>query len=146
MYSKRLGFTLIEILVVISILAILLSIVAFSGSEARSTANATVADQDVQQIGLAMQLYLEANNDLPPDATWSDAVDALYPTYLSKRIDVDRWGNAFEYQNNYGGGISSRGSLVCSSGPDGTFDTTDTDLAVYEAGGDDICRFIFDED
>jgi hypothetical protein len=95
---------------------------------------------------LALQLYLEANNALPPDSSWSDAVDALHPTYLSKRTDVDAWGNTYEYRNNYGRGISDLGSMVCSLGPDETLNTGNTELATYEAVGDDICRFIFDED
>lgn len=129
------GFTLIEILVVISMLAILLSIVAFSGDDARATARATVADQDVQQIGLALQLYLQTNNELPA------SIADLYPDYLSKEMSLDPWGNAYEYQNNYGTGS---GSLICSVGPDESIDVG-TDAERYETGGDDICRFIFDD-
>lgn len=146
MNSRHQGFTLIELLVVIGLLALLLTIVVFSGSDARSTANATVTAQDVQQIGLAMQLFLEANNELPADTGWSDVLDDLHPTYLSKRVEEDQWGNSFEYQNNFGGGVANRGSLLCSYGPNGVFDTEDSDLANYEAADDDICRFIFDED
>jgi type II secretion system protein G len=149
MQTKRAGFTLVEILVVISLLGILLSIVVFSGSDARSTAKATIADQDVQQIGLALQLYLETNNELPSTGNrtdWSVAADELYPDYLSKEMVNDAWGNEFEYENNYGGGVVNRGSFICSAGPDGTFVTSPTNISNYEAGGDDICRFIFDED
>ncbi len=145
MNTGRRGFTLIEILVVISIIAILLSIVAFSGTGARSTASATVADQDVQQIGLAMQLYLETNKELPPDSTWTAAVDALHPDYVSKRVDVDQWGNAYEYQNNYSNTGPGSGSYVCSRGPNEVFDSVPASLAGYESGDDDICRFIFDD-
>ncbi len=134
------GFTLVEIIVVVALLSVLLTIVVFSGSDARSTANLTVADQDVQQFNLALQLYAQANDALP--AGLSD----LHPDYLSKDVAADPWGNAYVYQNNYGGGVAGRGSLVCSRGPDGTLDTDDAQLALYEAGGDDICRFIFDND
>jgi general secretion pathway protein G len=146
MRAFKRGFTLVEIMVVITILSILLAIVTFSGSDARDAAKLTVAEQDVQQLVLAIQLYKEANAELPADTSWSITLNALHPDYMSKRIDVDAWGTAFIYQNNYAQGVSGRGSLICSSGPDGTNDTADAELAAYETGGDDICGFIFDED
>lgn len=146
--NLRAGFSLIEILVVISMISILLSVVAFSGNDARSTAKVTVADQDVQQIRLALQLYLETNGELPSESARSDwvaAADELHPDYLSQEIVNDPWGNMYVYRNNYGGGLSGSGSLICSAGPDETF-VSDSSLASYEASGDDICQFIFDED
>ena len=148
MKSTNRGFTLVEIMVVITVLSLLASIIIFSGSTARESAKDTIGQQDVQQLLLALRLYLETNNELPPDTDWATAVsgvNGLYPDYLSQPILVDAWGREFVYQNNYGG-TNNLGSMVCSNGPDGNPDTEDSDLANYEAGGDDICQFIFDED
>ena len=146
MKSRTRGFTLVEIMVVITILSLLASAIVFSGSTARESAKGTIGEQDVQQILLAMQLYLGTKGELPPDTTWETAVDELYPDYLTKRIVEDAWGVPFEYDNNYDTGAIGRGSSICSNGPNGTDETNGSDLAVYQAGGDDVCKFIFDED
>jgi len=57
MYSKRHGFTLIEILVVISILAILLAIVTTSFSSVRVDARDKIRVAEVEQAILALRLY-----------------------------------------------------------------------------------------
>ena len=149
MTTIRFGFTIVELLIVVSIIAILLMIVANSGGETKSLAQVTVAEQDVEQIGLALRLYQEANGSLPSESDRSDwfaAAQELTPTYLSKDMTNDVWGQEFRYQNNFAGGVSARGSFICSVGPNGTFETTDILLQSYQPGGDDICQFIFDED
>jgi prepilin-type N-terminal cleavage/methylation domain-containing protein len=59
---KKKAFTLVELLVVISIIAMLLAILLPSLQKARDNAKATVCKSNMKQISLATALYLENNN------------------------------------------------------------------------------------
>ena len=61
MKSKNRGFTLIELLVVISIISLLSSIILASLSEARVKAKDAALGQNLRQLNLALQLYMEDN-------------------------------------------------------------------------------------
>lgn len=60
------GFTLVELLVVISIIALLMGILIPSLSKAREQAKITVVDTELRQIGLALEVYFENNQKYPP--------------------------------------------------------------------------------
>ena len=63
---RYIGFTLVELLVVISIIALLLSILMPSLQKARNMAGRVVCASNQKQIGLAFQLYSYSNNDYLP--------------------------------------------------------------------------------
>jgi prepilin-type N-terminal cleavage/methylation domain-containing protein/prepilin-type processing-associated H-X9-DG protein len=64
--SKKRGFTLVELLVVISIIALLLSILMPSLQRAREGAKAVVCGNNVRQLGMAWRLYATDNDDWFP--------------------------------------------------------------------------------
>jgi len=63
---KRKGFTLVELLVVIGIIALLISILLPSLNRARETANRVKCSSNLKQIGLAIQLYANENKGAYP--------------------------------------------------------------------------------
>ena len=77
------AFTLVELLVVISIIALLLSILMPSLSKARKQGQAVVCLSNLRQWGLAFALYGNANNDLMPEFTVAREADKSWMTTLS---------------------------------------------------------------
>jgi len=62
-----LAFTLIELLVVIAIIAILAALALPSMGKAKETARATACLSNLRQIGVALQLYVDGNNQRMPE-------------------------------------------------------------------------------
>jgi len=83
------AFTLIEVIVVLAIIAILMSLVYPMYTSISERAKATQDLNNLRQIGLGIQTYLNDNDQiLPATATaWpgTTAAPVLYPKYLSSR-------------------------------------------------------------
>lgn len=63
---KNKGFTLVELLVVISIIAMLLAFLVPAMRKAREQSRFVICKNNLRQIGLAGIMYLQANNDAFP--------------------------------------------------------------------------------
>ena len=69
-HATRRGFTLIELLVVIAIIAILAAILFPVFAKARERANATGCLSNMSQIGKAMMMYADDNEERVMDRWW----------------------------------------------------------------------------
>lgn len=166
MYSKNFkkGFSLVEVLVIISIMGLLVAIFVSTYYSYVEKAKYTRATSDLKVINLAFERYLEDNDDLPPIGTdhcdackisvylmdysqdntesWQQIVDIFNNTnYPFKLPKIDPWGTPYAYDKNYSQPCPAW-TIICSAGPNKLVDTwlCQADNPVVE--GDDICIWI----
>ncbi|TWT36861.1 Type II secretion system protein G precursor [Posidoniimonas corsicana] len=91
----RRGFTLVELLVVIAIIGILISLLLPAVQSAREAARRSQCENNLKQIGLAVQMYHDAKGWMPP-SRWGGSggrvfsAHSLLLPYLEAGNEYDR--------------------------------------------------------
>jgi general secretion pathway protein G len=133
MQRKQGGFTLLEIMIVVSIIVILLGLAISKIGNPTGFAKQTAVRADVQAIGTQLQLYESMNGFYP---TTEQGLQALVtrsdtdpkPTrwyQLFKQVPKDPWGNDYIYRCP--GTKHPESYDLFSAGPDRKPDTADDD-------------------
>lgn len=121
----RRGFTLIEILVVIVVIAILATLVAPNIFKHVDDAKISTTRSQIEMIGSALDAYRLDSSRYPTteeglQALWTppaDAGGAARQPYMRKAVPVDPWGNAYIYLSP--GEVNPQGYDLLSYGADG---------------------------
>ena len=123
---RRSGFTLIEILVVIVVIAILATLVAPNVFQHVGTAKAATAKSQIEMLTTTLDAYRLSNGSYPTSeqglvALWErPAIDppaSWNGPYLRKPVPLDPWNNAYIYV--YPGQQNPNGFDLYSYGADG---------------------------
>ncbi|MCS1408434.1 MAG: Type II secretion system protein G [Verrucomicrobia subdivision 3 bacterium] len=86
---RRLGFTLMELLVVVGIIGILASLLLPALARAKGKANEIKCVSNLRQLGLALQMYADDFNDecppisRSPESNW---IVKLKPYYVNRKV------------------------------------------------------------
>src|SRR5512133_3508253 len=99
------GFTLVELLVVIGIIAVLISILLPSLARARESATNVACLSNLRQMGNAFMMYANENQSKLPVGLWTGWTPA-------PENDQTRW---YQLINPYAGGIGNT-ELTTASG------------------------------
>lgn len=131
--KRQSAFTLLEIMLVISIIVILLGVAVSKLGNTTGVAKGVAVRADIQSIGTQLKLYESINGFLP---TTEQGLNALVtmpsseprPSHwyqLFKEMPKDPWGNNYIYLCP--GRKNPTGYDLYSAGPDRKADTADDD-------------------
>src|SRR5947208_11193475 len=94
---RRRGFTLVELLVVIGIIAVLIGILLPTLGRARESARRTACLSNLRSIGQMLNMYANQNKSFLPLGRWSDTwginhqlYDGTYYTMLGLMVQEQR--------------------------------------------------------
>ncbi len=121
------GMTLIEIMVVITILGLIAAAVGVAVIPQLNDARRRTAALDIEQIQTALKLYYAKKGRLPDTAS---GLSALVEAQALERVPRDPWNNEYVYLNESGKPV------ILSYGADGTAGGEGDDADISSADKD----------
>jgi general secretion pathway protein G len=118
-FRSEKGFTLVELMIVIIILAVLTGIAVPSYMALRNRARESATESEMKNIATALELFQADNEKYPLDTNYPAGLTAA-PGYMDTVPANDSWGTAYAY-------VSADGSTytLTSNGADGLAGGTD---------------------
>lgn len=93
---SRKGFTLIEIMIVLAIIAIMIGLIAPNLFQKPQAARVEAAKVKIQQLGIPLLQYSQVKGNFPGT---EEGLEALVTEGMAKKKDIlDPWGNPFGYR------------------------------------------------
>lgn len=129
-FRGRKGFSLIEVMVVVVIIALLASIVGINVKSYRDKASQKKARADIAVLVTAVKSFYADNGRYP---TANEGLAVLAPEYVDQ-VSLDPWGNAYQFEVP-----GSEGAFdIISFGADGAEggEGIDQDLTNWNANGE----------
>ncbi|MSR57926.1 MAG: DUF1559 domain-containing protein [Planctomycetaceae bacterium] len=108
--SARCGFTLVELLVAISIIAILMALILPAVMSARAASRRTQCQNNLRNIGLAMTNVAESARRFPASGNWGHHTQNDYNPYHSWVVDLLPWVDRQDVFNKWNFDQSSLGA------------------------------------
>ena len=132
-YRSKRGFTLMEMIIVLSIIALLMGLVIMNLGGVQDVAKIKKAKADIIAFKIALSTYQMQTGVLPTTdqglkALWEKPTTDPIPDQWHRIMDeevVDPWGHPYKYQNP--GKHNPDGYDIYSTGEDGQ-DGTDDDI------------------
>ncbi|MDZ7618784.1 MAG: DUF1559 domain-containing protein, partial [Patescibacteria group bacterium] len=107
--KKRLAFTLVELLVVITIIGILIGLLLPAVQSAREAARRMQCSNNLKQIGLALHLHHEQRGYFPPGHFWPesnlgncDGAEATWVTYILPYLEQIALYDNINWKGSFG--------------------------------------------
>lgn len=122
---KNSGFTLVELMVVISIIAVLAAIVGYNVLGSVDEGNKAAAKAQMKQFDTALVAYKIKFKKFPESLDQLINPPSGDPIMNAKEIPLDPWGNPYQYQLE-----GSRKYVIISLGADGAAGGTDVDADI----------------
>jgi prepilin-type N-terminal cleavage/methylation domain-containing protein/prepilin-type processing-associated H-X9-DG protein len=85
--GKRRAFTLIELLVVIAIIGVLIALLLPAVQKVRQAANVTKCKNNLKQIGIALTMYVDTNDQFPLDSDHVTDYDKAWVNTLKPYLE-----------------------------------------------------------
>jgi prepilin-type N-terminal cleavage/methylation domain-containing protein/prepilin-type processing-associated H-X9-DG protein len=113
--TNKKGFTLVELLVVISIIALLLAMMVPAMRRAKEQANSIVCKSNFRSYGLAGAMYLQSNdNAFPHPKVCIDGRDTFTDAYLAIHPKSCRWhDDGVNPQGPFWPYLKAKGAHIC---------------------------------
>jgi prepilin-type N-terminal cleavage/methylation domain-containing protein/prepilin-type processing-associated H-X9-DG protein len=109
------GFTLVELLVVITIIGILIALLLPAVQAAREAARRMQCSNNLKQTVLGLQLYHEQKGVFPPGSSETDMVHYTFVTwegYILPMLEQEGLSQLYDPNSQYGGGGSTTTTVM----------------------------------